>query len=688
MAVSKTLAVLVILSTCPYLIQLCYASTLSYNFSDPASFSYGDLYFEGDAYPGDTSVVMAKKYNGDVNSKAGRVLYKHPVHLWSNTTGEVTSFTTTFSFVMNGGEGGLEFFLTSYPSSLLLNSSAGGAGANSPASDHRVVAVEFDTHGDLGWNPTMSPHIGADLNINFLEKNSYKVIAGDLVDGEPKIVRIDYSNTTNVLVVALGDFKTGTSSLTLNTSVDLRRSLPQQVTIGFSANTAKDSSQLVVREVLWWSFSTHLTEANQPKLIPARDALEEPSNSSTSPVSGPPAHRAKKSNRSLVVGIVVGTVLFAVIALVLAFLCCLSRRVRRRQQAAPPYLDYMPSPDSLHSRARRFPFEVLSEATNNFSEDRLLGEEGNFGKFYRGDLTDFGAIPVAAVKWLKIKSEPGFVEGNYMDDLATISRERHRNIVQFLGWSTEQDNLCLVYEFVQNGSLHDHLYNSGRLLTWPMRYNIILCIGSGLEYLHEHVRHLTFIHRNIKPTNVMLDEEMNAKLGDFGLPQHFLIQDNGSEPASSSRRKVLAASQAYVDPEILLVGEATTSSDVYSFGTVCGQPPVVNEDQAEANSLVHFAANSLVDFVWESQEKGSIFEACDKRLNGDFNREEMERVLLVGLCCAHPYSSQRPSISEAMSSLKLESPAPSLPPRMPIRLLTTADEGCTSPIGRTSPSAS
>lgn len=256
MAVSNTRAVLLLLSAWPYLIQLCYASTLSYNFSDPQSFTSGDLHFEGDAYLGDTSVVLAKKGTGEVNPKAGRILYKQPCHLWSNTTGEVTSFTTTFSFLMNGGQGGLAFFLTSYLPMVA------GAGQNAPAGggDQQTVAVEFDTHGNPGWSPTMSTH-------NSSEKKAYKVVAGDLANGESKIVRINYINTSNVLAVTLGDLKTSTS-LILNTSFDLRRFLPQEATMGFSATTATatGSSQLVSREVLWWSFSTYLTEGNLPTL--------------------------------------------------------------------------------------------------------------------------------------------------------------------------------------------------------------------------------------------------------------------------------------------------------------------------------------------------------------------------------------------------------------------------------------
>uniref|UniRef100_A0A0E0EQX1 Protein kinase domain-containing protein n=1 Tax=Oryza meridionalis TaxID=40149 RepID=A0A0E0EQX1_9ORYZ len=295
-----------------------------------------------------------------------------------------------------------------------------------------------------------------------------------------------------------------------------------------------------------------------------------------------------------------------------------------------------------------FSFEVLSEATNNFSEERLLHEEGQFSAFYKGDLTHLGISVAAAVKWLKIKPGQAFAVENYVKEFATISLAiRHRNIVPFLGWSSEQDNLCLVYKYVKNWSLHDHLYSPGRLLTWPTRYKIVFAIGSGLKHLHQDVRP-TFPHGNIKPSNVLLDEEMNAKLGDFGLPRHFCQYDG--ETASSSYRQMPVSSRGYVEPGLLHTDQATTSSDVYSFGVVlleiaCGQPPIIlQQDQAEANSLVKL--------VWECHKKGSIIEAADKRLNGEFNREQMERVLRVGLLCARRGSSQRLSMGDAMMLLE------------------------------------
>lgn len=179
------------------------------------------------------------------------------------------------------------------------------------------------------------------------------------------------------------------------------------------------------------------------------------------------------------------------------------------------------------------------------------------------------------------------------------------------------------------------------------RYKIVFAIGSGLKHLHQDVRP-TFPHGNIKPSNVLLDEEMNAKLGDFGLPRHFFQYDG--ETASSSYRQMPVSSRGYVEPGLLHTDQATTSSDVYSFGVVlleiaCGQPPIIlQQDQAEANSLVKF--------VWECHKKGSIIEAADKRLNGEFNREQMERVLLVGLLCARRGSSQRLSMGDAMMLLE------------------------------------
>lgn len=194
------------------------------------------------------------------------------------------------------------------------------------------------------------------------------------------------------------------------------------------------------------------------------------------------------------------------------------------------------------------------------------------------------------------------------------------------------------------------------LLTWEVRYKIVQGLASGLLYLHEEWEQCV-VHRDIKSSNIMLDSEFNAKLGDFGLAR---LVDHGK----GSQTTVLAGTMGYMAPECAMTGKASRESDVYSFGIValeiaCGRKPInpkaSNEDQV-----------SMVQWVWELYGEGKLLEAVDPRLCGDFNKTQMERLMIVGLSCAHPDEHLRPSIRQALHVLNFDAPLPILPSKMPV----------------------
>ena len=163
------------------------------------------------------------------------------------------------------------------------------------------------------------------------------------------------------------------------------------------------------------------------------------------------------------------------------------------------------------SGPKKFSYGQLSRATNNFSEEQKLGE-GGFGGVYRGFLRDLNSY--VAVKRISKGSKQGIKE--YASEVRIISRLRHRNLVQLIGWCHEKKELLLVYEFMENGSLDSHLFQEKTMLTWAMRYKIAQGLASALLYLHEEWEQCV-VHRDVKSSNVMLDSNFNAKLGDFGL---------------------------------------------------------------------------------------------------------------------------------------------------------------------------
>ncbi|CAJ2631420.1 unnamed protein product [Trifolium pratense] len=208
----------------------------------------------------------------------------------------------------------------------------------------------------------------------------------------------------------------------------------------------------------------------------------------------------------------------------------------------------------------------------------------------------------------------------------------------------------LIYEFMQNGSLDSHLYRGKSLLTWPMRYNIAMDLASALLYLHEEWEQCV-IHRDIKSSNIMLDYNFNAKLGDFGMAR---LVDHEKESQSTT---IIAGTMGYIAPEYYTTGKATKESDIYSFGIVSlelasGRKPIdlnAKEDQV-----------TIFDWVRELYRLGRFLEVVDTKLEGIFDEEQMERLVVIGLWCANPNYSFRPSARQVIQVLKFEAPLPIL----------------------------
>ncbi|KAK1626582.1 hypothetical protein QYE76_000897 [Lolium multiflorum] len=303
---------------------------------------------------------------------------------------------------------------------------------------------------------------------------------------------------------------------------------------------------------------------------------------------------------------------------------------------------------------RRFTYNELVAATDAFSSRNKLGE-GGFGCVYRGFLKDMNLH--IAVKKVSKSSRQGWKE--FVAEVRIISRLRHRNLVQLLGWFNggDEGDLLLVYELMPNGSLDTHLYKPDHLLPWTVRYEVVLGLGSALMYLHQDTEQCV-VHRDVKPSNIMLDVSFNAKLGDFGLAR-FVCEGRGSLTTDA------AGTLGYMDPKCMFSGRASMESDVYSFGVVlleiacCRRPAVARDD--DEGAVIH-----LLQWVWEAYGQGAILEAADVQLDGKFVEQEMERVMVVGLWCGHPDPVLRPSIRQAVSVLRLETPLPSLPAKMPV----------------------
>ncbi|KAJ1689778.1 hypothetical protein LUZ63_013933 [Rhynchospora breviuscula] len=330
--------------------------------------------------------------------------------------------------------------------------------------------------------------------------------------------------------------------------------------------------------------------------------------------------KRKSALSSRVVGaIIVSSVLFFILLGTSLYLTRKNRLIKMIRETETVCDELMDDEFERGWGPKRFQYNELAGATKEFAENEKLGE-GGFGSVYRGILIDEGNQ--VGIKRVSKDSKQGKQE--YISEVKIISQLRHRNLVQLIGWCHDRGELLLVYELMHNGSLDSHLYHKDSVLAWHVRHQIALGLGSALLYLHSECQKCV-VHRDIKPSNVMLDSSFNAKLGDFGLAR--LIEHN------SAAQTIPAGTLGYIAPECITTGQASTESDVYSFGVVlleiaCGRRPMVVHDHE--NKAV------LIRWVWDLYGNNSILDAIDSRLIGKFETEEAERLLVVGLWCAHP----------------------------------------------------
>ncbi|CAN6329798.1 unnamed protein product [Urochloa humidicola] len=365
------------------------------------------------------------------------------------------------------------------------------------------------------------------------------------------------------------------------------------------------------------------------------------------PVLLAPGISSSSSKNQIVIGVSVGSVL---IFTFIGFSIWVLLRWRRRKEAKlHEETRAMEDEFERGTGPKRFRYGELAIATDNFSDSQKLGE-GGFGSVYRGFLKEMNLH--VAIKRVSKGSTQGRKE--YASEVKTISRLRHRNLVQLIGWCHGRGDLLLVYELMPNGSLDKHLYSADNILLWPLRYKIVLEIASAILYLHQEWEQCV-LHRDIKPSNVMLDASFNAKLGDFGLAR--LI-----DHTRGSYTTVPAGTLGYMDPNCRGRGGATIQSDIYSFGVIlleiaCGRSPAVVVDEA----VIHLAWH-----VSDLHSQGRVLAAADPRLNGEFNAREMECVLVAGLWCTLDDRRWRPAIRQVLGLLRFELPLPRLPKRMPV----------------------
>ncbi|KAG6486832.1 proline-rich receptor-like protein kinase PERK9 [Zingiber officinale] len=286
-----------------------------------------------------------------------------------------------------------------------------------------------------------------------------------------------------------------------------------------------------------------------------------------------------------------------------------------------------------------FSYEELYEITDGFSPQNVLGE-GGFGCVYKGCLSDGREV---AVKQLKVGSGQG--EREFKAEVEIISRVHHRHLVSLVGYCISDNQRLLVYDYVPNGTLESHLHGKGQLvMEWTTRVKVAAGSARGLAYLHEDC-HPRIIHRDIKTSNILLDNNFEAQVSDFGLAR--LAMD-----ACTHVTTRVMGTFGYLAPEYASSGKLTEKSDVFSFGVVLlelitGKKPVDGTRPLGDESLVEWARPLLAHAI----ETGDFGELPDPRLGNNYNETEMFRMVEAAAACTRHSASMRPRMGKVVRVL-------------------------------------
>ncbi|KAK9163451.1 hypothetical protein Syun_004353 [Stephania yunnanensis] len=503
-----------------------HVNSLYFKFSSFASDST-DILYGGDAVPSMGSIDFTTM---DYLARVGQATYANKVRIWDSSSGKLTDFTTSFSFFIDtkGSQAysdGLVFFIAPVGFQIPFNSAGEFLGlfnttTSGANSINHIICVEFDTHWNAKWDPQgVDNHVG--INVNSLSSVKHAPWNASLYSGKTANVWITYNATTKNMGVfwtynsTYSGFQEGDAIL--SHTIDLKEVLPEWATVGFSASTGIVMERHVLQS---WEFNSSLDEKE---------------------TQGVTVNRTKV----VILGLGVPSVVL-IVGVFGAALMIQRRRRRCRKELGEEMTNHTSITNDLERGAgpKKFSYRQLASATNNFSDERKLGE-GGFGCVYKGFLRELNLT--VAVKRISRGSKQGKKE--YITEVKTISQLRHRNLVRLIGWCHDKGEFLLVYEFMPNRSLDYHLFGKKAPLDWTRRYKISLGLASALLYLQEEWEQCV-VHRDIKSSNVMLDSNFNAKLGDFGLAR---LMDHELGPKTTG----LAGTLGYLAPEYISTGKAT-----------------------------------------------------------------------------------------------------------------------------------
>ncbi|RWR76783.1 L-type lectin-domain-containing protein [Cinnamomum micranthum f. kanehirae] len=570
--------------------------------------------------------------------QARQDFYSVPLRFKNTTNGDVFSFSTNFIFAIHpqypsmGGHG-MAFVIS--PSNNLIGAQPDQYlglfnKTNDGLPSNHIVAIELDIIKNLEFEDIDDNHVGVDINGLKSNKSAPAAYFSDenggfknlsLRSGDPMQISIEYDGLAKQLNVTLFPINVSKPHLPLlSLHIDLSPIILDNMYVGFAASTGILTASHCV---LGWSFC----------MVGKAQEL----NTSSLPTLPWKQESKNKSKDAEAVRVPLLALVCVLVSISVTIFVNLKRLI-----SAQVVEDW-----ELEYGTHRIAYEDLNEATNGFADKQLLGR-GGFGRVYKGILPN--SKTKVAVKRISHESHQGINE--FIAEIVSLGRLRHRNLVPLRGYCRHKGELLLVYELMPKGSLDKVIFDQPKSsLNWGRRFRIIKGVASGLVYLHEEWEQVV-LHRDIKSSNVMLDSELQGRLGDFGLAR---LHQHGTDLQTTH----VVGTLGYLAPELTRTGKATTSTDVFAFGifmleVACGRRPI--ESRAPPGELI------LADWVLDCWRKGAILDSADAKLGDGYAFEEMELVLKLGLLCSHPLPKCRPSMRQVMQFLDGDVSLPELSP--------------------------
>ena len=687
------------------------SATMAQFFDMPYGIDYMQIEPTGDAKVmgpnlGLGTLVLTGAGESNQTSSSGRASFWNQVQLKNTTANTVASFSTniTFSITTNtsyspcdSGQGLTIFLSADNSSTLPIGGTTNGAylgleltnSTNNGNLSNHVFAVEVDTFMNVGtgFDDLSSCHVGVNVD-SMISRNvsdmcpAGKMMCGCVENQGNYTLTVEYEAGTQILSVLLQDHMSPPMTLA-NMSIasfDMFQVADEFMYVGVSAATAPLSGSVScgeVHSIYTWSFYVGpLVDVSGGNMMAGGD--------------GGTSSNGIMKKTGVIVGMTVGAAVGLVALIVLCWFamkdknCAVRINVNNNEPSSVGAMkqnDLLRGPMAIDN-PRVFTYKELDAMTKNFSPTERLGR-GASGTVYRGTMRgdQAGTTLLVAVKRIADKSQEDN-EREFLAEVSIISQIRHRNLVRLLGWCQEKGHLLLVYEYMPRGSLEKWLTrgaaarnnnnsnnssnssnNNFTVMAWNVRYNILSGVAAALSYLHEDWGQC-ILHRDVKPSNVLLDSDFNAHLGDFGLAR-LVEHDKGAQVTTC-----VAGTLGYLAPELGQTGRATTKSDVYSFGILvlevcCGRQPI----------CYNFPPDKIVllDMVWAAHTARDLLSVADPELEQfHYDKGQMAIALQVGLLCCHPNPDERPSISTVRQILGGTVALPPVPVAKPkIRYSTT-----------------